>query len=78
MWASTSRNRGYAAINARSGPGPVWEVATGPEFTWMTTGVPTSSSSPHTWRRSGSSTSKSPTCTCTLNTSTPDARRSAT
>ena len=71
-------SRGYAAIRARSGSGPVRDVGTGPEFTWITTGVPVSSSVPHTSRSNGSMTSMSPTWTCTLNTSVPASIRRAT
>ena len=67
--AGSSRSR-YA--------GPVNSLPTGPEPTWMTTGVPASSIGPNASSSSGSSRANSPTWVCSLKTSTPSSIRSAT
>ena len=69
--ATTAVSVGCRSSSRRSGPGPVWSLPTGPELAWMTTGVPASASAPQASSSSGSTRSKSPTWTCTLNTSMP-------
>ena len=78
MCATTAVSIGCRSSTRRSGSGPVNPLPTGPEPAWMTTGVPASAIVPQTSSSARSSRWNSPTCTCTLNTSTPAATRSAT
>ena len=71
MCATTAVRRGCRASSRSRCCGPVNSLPTGPEPTWMTTGVPASSIAPNASSSSGSSRRNSPTWVCSLNTSTP-------
>ena len=78
MCATTAVSRGWRASRRSRCCGPVNSLPTGPEPTWMTTGVPASSIAPNASSSSGSSRRNSPTWVCSLKTSTPASISSAT
>ncbi len=73
MCATTTGSRGCRASSRCIDAGPVKSLPTGPEPACTRIGTSASSSSPHTSSSSGSSRWNSPTCRCSLNSSTPAA-----
>ena len=78
MCATMIGSRGCRSSSRCIDPGPVKSLPTGPDPAWTRIGTSASDSNPHTSSSSGSSRWNSPTCRCSLNSSTPASTSSAT